>query len=629
MSKIPCAVGILTRNSAATLPRALESVKDFAEIIICDSGSTDETRAIAKEYGARVIEQDKKFLDSEGYIQDFSGVRNQTLAAATHEWFFYLDSDEEASPELVASIRRATEEKKEGAFIVLRRYVLRGKEVTCSASYPNRSMRFFSKRSVLHFRKIVHERPELRDGVVPEYIEGALLVPVEEDRAKVRKRNDRYIALEVRRKGRVGFFRFLGYVHFELRSALAHAARLVRSCFFCQGVRLPLSMELARFQYPAKLLRAIWRARKASYPPTVLFLTNKWKTGGAEHVFLQEYEAFRTEGISARFGSVYGGEVPPGVEERFFIGPRFQNLFDIPAYVRLISALGNEGVTHVVATLEHAMITARISALFAPSVKVFVVESGMAERKPLRYKLLDVLLNWRTTTVVAGSSGVRDSLLRYQSLYRRKMAVLLNGVAVPTQVPPREEPQHFTILAVGSLRSEKGFDVLLSAFAQFRKDNTADAELVILGKGHLEESLKEQARALGVADAVRFAGEQPHAEALAWYRRCHCFVLSSRSEGNPTVVMEALAQGAPVIATRVSGVTDYLEDGLSGLLVPIDSPEGLAAALGRLYADPALRERISAEGYALAKGRLSFEGHIDGLKKVLFKKPKTPVAIPL
>jgi len=617
MSKIPCTVGILTRNSAAALPRALESVKDFAEIIICDSSSTDETRAIAQRYGARVIEQDKKFLDSEGYIQDFSGVRNQALAAATHEWFFYLDSDEEASPALVTSIRRVAEEKKEGVFIVLRRYVLRGKEVTCSASYPNRSMRFFSKRSVLHFRKIVHERPELREGVVPEYLKGTLLVPVEEDRAKVRRRNDRYIALEVKRKGYVGFFKFLGYARFELRALAVYTLRFLHNLLFCRGVRLPLSMELDRYRYTGKLLAAIWRARKAVYPPRVLFLTNKWKTGGAEHVLLQEYEAFRKEGIATYFGSVYGGEMPPSVEELFFIAPRFRNLFDIPAYVRFISALGNEGVTHILATLEHAMIVARIAAFFAPLVKISIVEAGMADRKPLRYKLLDVLLNWRATSVVAGSTGVRDSLLRYQSLYRRKMTVLLNGVSVPLHMPPREEPQRFTILAIGSLRSEKGFDVLLFAFAQFRKENKADAELVILGKGRLQEALQEQARALGVADAVRFAGEQPHAEALAWYRRCHCFVLSSRSEGNPTVVMEALAQGAPVIATRVSGVTDYLEDGLSGLLVPINSPEGLAAALGRLYADPALRERLSAAGYALAKRRLSFEEHVRGLQRLL------------
>ncbi|MBU6323773.1 glycosyltransferase, partial [Patescibacteria group bacterium] len=95
--KIPCSVEIVTRNSGATLRRALESVKDFAEVLVVDGGSTDDTLAIAHEYGAKIILQDPAFLDGEGRIADFSGVRNQGLAAAREPWFFFLDSDEEAS----------------------------------------------------------------------------------------------------------------------------------------------------------------------------------------------------------------------------------------------------------------------------------------------------------------------------------------------------------------------------------------------------------------------------------------------------------------------------------------------------------------------------------------------------
>ena len=87
MNMIPCTVGILTKNSGLSLRRTLESVKDFLEIIICDGGSTDDTIAIAREYGARIVPQNKEFLDTDGYIQDFSAVRNQTLAAATFDWY--------------------------------------------------------------------------------------------------------------------------------------------------------------------------------------------------------------------------------------------------------------------------------------------------------------------------------------------------------------------------------------------------------------------------------------------------------------------------------------------------------------------------------------------------------------
>src|SRR5258706_210174 len=97
---IPVSVGILTFNSARTLERALRSVSECEDIIVCDGGSKDETRAIAEKYGARIVEQNRAFKRADGRLADYSGARNQCLAAAKRRWFFYIDSDEEASPEL-------------------------------------------------------------------------------------------------------------------------------------------------------------------------------------------------------------------------------------------------------------------------------------------------------------------------------------------------------------------------------------------------------------------------------------------------------------------------------------------------------------------------------------------------
>ena len=615
-AKIPCTVGILTKNSVATLERTLESVKDFSEIIICDGGSADATLAIARKYGARIMAQDKDFLDSEGYINNFSGVRNQTLEAASNDWYLFVDSDEYVSPELVASIRDIVATRHDGAFNVFRRYVLRGREVNCASSYPNRSMRFFSKRSVIGFRKIVHERPVLREGVAAEDLTGKLLVPVEEDRSKVWIRNDRYIALEVKRKGRIGLFKFLGYVRGEMRASAIYLIHLVHGYLFCSGVRLPLSMELGRHLYPLKFFIALWRARNFNYPPNVLFLINKWKTGGAEHVSLQEFEAFKRDGIAVSFATVYGGELPLSVDKIERITPSFKNLYDILAYVRLLRQIGDHGITHIVATLEHAIIIARVAAIFAPRVRVIIVESGMADRKPLRYKLLDILLNWRTSAIIAGSSGVLRSL-GYQPMYTHHMYVLLNGVVVPVSLPIREEPNRFTALAVGSFRKEKAFDILLDAFADFLHQSGTDAELLLVGKGTLESALKKQAASLHISDNVRFLGQLPHDEVISAYAKAHCFVLSSISEGNPTVVMEALAQGIAVIATRVSGVEDYITDEESGLLVPIGKKEALARAMMRLYEDSMFRKKIAEGGYRCAKEKLSFERHTEGFKRIL------------
>jgi len=101
--KINCSVGILTFNSGKTLKRALESVKDFSDIIISDGGSTDETLNIAKEYGCTIIEQYAKLhpgKDTEHPIEDFSLERNRMLDTAKESWFFWLDSDEYISQKL-------------------------------------------------------------------------------------------------------------------------------------------------------------------------------------------------------------------------------------------------------------------------------------------------------------------------------------------------------------------------------------------------------------------------------------------------------------------------------------------------------------------------------------------------
>lgn len=159
--KIPCTVGILTFNSAETLPRALESIKDFEEIIICDGGSTDATISIAKECGCKVINQDKQAKNANNTIRDFSMVRNQCLNDATFDWFLYIDSDEEASPELVDEIRYIVGAPLDKyIYKIPIRIFIGGYMVKYSSNYPGYQTRFFNKKSGARFVKPVHERIE-------------------------------------------------------------------------------------------------------------------------------------------------------------------------------------------------------------------------------------------------------------------------------------------------------------------------------------------------------------------------------------------------------------------------------------------------------------------------------------
>jgi glycosyltransferase involved in cell wall biosynthesis len=139
----------------------------------------------------------------------------------------------------------------------------------------------------------------------------------------------------------------------------------------------------------------------------------------------------------------------------------------------------------------------------------------------------------------------------------------------------------------------KGFDVLVKAFARATRAHP-DWRLVLWGEGPDRAGLLALAERQGVADRVSCPGrsEAPG----SWIASTTVFVLSSRHEGLPNALIEAMAAGSPVIATDcpVGGPRSMIAEGLDGLLVPPDDVEAMAAALERVIASRALRDRLGA-----------------------------------
>ena len=252
-TKIPCTVAVLTRNSGKTLKRCLESAKAFVEVIVCDANSTDETLTIAASYGARVIRQDTRFLTSAGRIVHFGNVRNQTLAAATHDWFFFLDSDEYLGPEVIEEIRQKTTEAP-AAFWVPRKYVYRGVVIDQSVSYPSQQMRFFNLTVANAFIKEVHEKIELLPGVVAKRLQHHMFVPLPDTASEMISRWRQYLAIENSQRAPISFLNWLrGAIH-EGAIAVRYLLRGIRILLASRGTRLPLSFELARIWYQYRLI---------------------------------------------------------------------------------------------------------------------------------------------------------------------------------------------------------------------------------------------------------------------------------------------------------------------------------------------------------------------------------------
>lgn len=158
--KIPASVGILTLNSGQTLRRALNSLTDFAEIIVCDGNSTDNTLEIAREYGAKIIKQydsDEPNLRCE---KDKANVRNRNMQAASYDWYFFMDSDDELRPEVAEEIRSIVENPTP-TFLIYKmptRIFLDGKLIKHASVYPAYQTRLFSRKTGAYFKGPVHER---------------------------------------------------------------------------------------------------------------------------------------------------------------------------------------------------------------------------------------------------------------------------------------------------------------------------------------------------------------------------------------------------------------------------------------------------------------------------------------
>lgn len=206
----------------------------------------------------------------------------------------------------------------------------------------------------------------------------------------------------------------------------------------------------------------------------------------------------------------------------------------------------------------------------------------------------------RVSYVITVSDEFRD-LLKSEIGCPKPLAALYNGVDIE-QFRPRDKaacrsalglPDNRTIaLYVGGLIERKGVSILIQALAGAAMPDRS-VELYLAGDGPLRDSLKALASAQGIAGQVHFLGEIPKDRVHLWMGAADMLVLPSYSEGRPNVVLEAMANGTPVVATAVNGTNELVTDGEDGLLFKPGDVAGLAACLTRLLRQPGLAAKLS------------------------------------
>ncbi|MGL6342535.1 MAG: glycosyltransferase [Waterburya sp.] len=343
----------------------------------------------------------------------------------------------------------------------------------------------------------------------------------------------------------------------------------------------------------------------------ITFFMDALHGGGAEKVVvnllkgLTKHNEFELDLVLATLEGPYLDQVPPEVQIIDLNKGRV-----ITAIVPLMNYLKKNRPWALIGNMAHVNIVATMAKELShiPTRLLLVEHNNLSANKSnlLRAKLVPSFMKFlypRASAVAGVSAGVARDLEQQLALEKETVKVLYNPVVNEDLVTQSQadldhpwfmENSPPVFLAVGRLNPQKDFPNLLHAFAQVRQQKFA--RLIILGEGQERQKLEKIIDNLGIGEDVLMPGfvKNPY----AYMKRASCLVLSSRDEGLPTVLIEAMACGCPVVSTDCpSGPDEILDNGAYGHLVPIANSEALAEAMINTLENPPNTERLIQRAY--------------------------------
>jgi glycosyltransferase involved in cell wall biosynthesis len=357
----------------------------------------------------------------------------------------------------------------------------------------------------------------------------------------------------------------------------------------------------------------------------VLFLIATLDGGGAQRTVLTVLPHLHARGLDARVGlfdrrGALDDDLVPSRVVTTRVAPAWMSYAPSPGLGRMLTGIGLVPLQQLDLLRQfrpHVMISCTVTMNLAALVSAraygrrrvaWILREGNNTRAMLENEVpgrLGRAARWWATRIayrapdhlLTISEGVAAGLVRDFGVRRDRVRVVPNPVEVARVSRLAHErngtpwPRRF-IAACGRLDRQKGFDLLLQAFARLPD---TDLALVILGEGPERGRLEALAGELGIGPRLLMPGFVRNP--WACIARAAVFVLSSRWEGFASVLVEAMACGTPVVATDCEwGPREIVRDGEAGLLVRVDDPDSLAAAINRVLADGALGGELAARG---------------------------------
>jgi glycosyltransferase involved in cell wall biosynthesis len=304
---------------------------------------------------------------------------------------------------------------------------------------------------------------------------------------------------------------------------------------------------------------------------------------------------------------------------------------DVAGLFELLRLVRRERPDILHASSSKAGVLARLAAaldgvpirIFTAHGWAFGAQSGSRSRL---YRWADRLMRPLTTVTICVAERERTAGVAAHTCDAAKTVVIPNAVdveAAPVSTVDRPTPR---IVSVGRLKAPKDFQTLARALSLLPQDSY---EALIVGDGPDRPAIQRRLRQLALEERVHLVGARDDVPAVL--AEADVFVLSSRSEGMPVSVIEAMAAGLPVVASHVGGMSELVEDGETGFLVPPEDPTALTRVLATLLEDQALRRRLGDAGRERARREFDLDpfrrAHVELYSRELAKRG-LPAPIP-
>ena len=337
----------------------------------------------------------------------------------------------------------------------------------------------------------------------------------------------------------------------------------------------------------------------------VVAYTNAETVGGAERclatILAGLPASFRVTvvGTDAAVAETVAGGCAAAEVESVQPAGRFWDARAVAAHRRLLRRLDPQ-VCVINLQTPYSGLHATAAALLVPRLQVVAIEHLPLPSRSRAAHRLKRVTSRRLAAHVAVSAHTADAIAAEAALARERMLVVPNGVPEPAAGSTELGLPRPIVGGLGRLDRQKGFDVLIDALATL-----PGVSAVIAGDGPERGALLQRARERSVAD--RFAIVPWTSDVGPFLRSLDVFVLPSRYEGLPLVLLEAMATATPGVAADVGAVSEAIVAGESGLLVPPDDAPALAAGIGQLLDDKEARERLGARAREEWRSRFTAE----------------------